>query len=346
MSNHVGKGTLEKFVWLLSILMLLSLITLSCKPNGFRINPGIQGKKLTEIELPSTTPQARGVQVDKQNKIAYVVDEHNGELVKVNVDSTDENFKDAKMIASDLLTPTTLVIDWVKNRAYVTREGNDYIVGQPPPKKWNVLTSVSLTNSNQDRRNYVLADNTGQNLVPWQPVGIARGKSGRLYVADLKGMQLIGIDLSKKVWWEIQTQVPRIRAVAVDAAEKYIYYTTSEFAKTVKPTGTLYRVEIGKKGGKVAGPVLIAGRLKSPAGITLSADGKVVYIAEFGRESSNTECKEGQISQVPLEGEFSAPAKVVGECKEMKTPHGIWVDEKTGVMYVVEVESGKLFIFD
>ena len=226
---------MKKLTSLLNVILVLSsIVTGCCGPKTLKT--GIQGSSFYPInfnralKLPANPGFGpRDIQVDAKNETAYVIGEFAGILAKVSIDLTKS--ETVTQVAKNLLVPTALAVDWSGKRAYITREWSaTRRVG------WDVLTSVPLAGG-PGLCNYVLADSTGKTLVPWQPVGIARGKSGRLYIADThpKGKRLIGVDLNlkkpqkKPQWWVIQAGVSDIRAVAVDANEDYVYYTTSQF---------------------------------------------------------------------------------------------------------------------
>jgi DNA-binding beta-propeller fold protein YncE len=289
------------------------------------IDPGSPGfGQIIECLTPVPLNGARGLDLNGDETIAYVVSEFSGELSRVDIDLTSPTFGVVTTIADDLFILSDVDVNKAETFAYVTRGAGP---GDPPTGR-NIVTRVDLVTG----KAVTVTDQLDQ------PTNIVLSQDeAEGYVVDRQQGVLFRVNLATGVVNPIVNGLANPFAVVINQAETFAYVTLCEFHPTSSVPGEIVQIDLTT--GQV---VTTFNGLVSPAGIWINASETRAYVMEFGPEGG---CS-GTLSVVDIDSTSPNYRTITRLLTELCGPHDIRFNAAESVAYVVEVDSRRLIRVD
>jgi len=285
------------------------------------------GAKVNLVNGGPPLDGARGLDLNADETIAYVVSEFSGKLSRVNIDPASPTYGVVTEIADDLLILTNVDVNKNETLAYVTREAGP----KDPPFGRDVVSRVDLTTG----KAITVTDQVGQ---PTNIVLSQDEKEG--YVVDMhfgapgKG-GLYRVNLATGAVTPVATRLNVPYAMAVNQAETLAYLGTLSTGPSGE-TGNLLRIDI--QSGQV---FTVTTETVVVSGITVNADETLAYVTDFGEG----ECM-GQLVVVDIDPASPTYGIVTPLLTGLCGPHDVRLNAAETAAYVVEVDARRLIRVD
>jgi sugar lactone lactonase YvrE len=225
------------------------------------------------------------------------------------------------VIASDLLRPNGLAINRAETAAYVTTEIGYDRTGT------NRLAQVDLTTGEA----VTVSDRMGQ------PTDIALSRDETEgYVVDLGRGELCRMNLEVGSATLIVAGLNLPYPVAVNRAETLAYVVTEPARAGEYPSGDLLSIDL--QTGQVS--AVAAGAIFGATGITLSADERLAFVAEFGHEVG---C-DGSLSIINIDPASTDFGKKTVLVEGLCGAHDVKLNEAETLLYYVEVGASRFSV--
>jgi len=212
---------------------------------------------------------ARGLEINELETDVYVINEFSGELTTVVVDPQSAKFGEAGVVKEDIYVLNDVDINQDETLAYLSRETreDDSPVGQNIVTRLYFETGevVTVVDELTHPTNFVLSQDE---------------KSG--FIVDLAQGGLYEVNLATSVVTPVVYGLKEPFAVAVNRAETMAYVVTVPAQEGEYPQGDLLSVDIAA--GEVT--TVSAEAILGATDITLTSDGRVALVTEFGHVGS------------------------------------------------------------
>jgi hypothetical protein len=263
----------------------------------------------------------RGMDLNQDETLAYVINLYSGELSLVDLDPESPAFSSVRVIREEIYVLSDVTVNEDETLAYLSREAGP----RDPPQGQNVITKlymdsgevVTVVDQFDHPTNFVLTQD-----------------ESRAYVVDLARSGLYELDLGTSIVTPIATGLDEPFAVDIDYLNGYAYVVTKPPTTGDYPLGGLLRIVLGTK--HVTS--VVQDEYLGPTSIALAGEGRLAFITEYGHEG---EC-DGNLSVVNIEtGTVNYMKKFVlvpGLCG----PHDVILNQEETMAYFVEVESSRL----
>lgn len=266
---------------------------------------------------------ARGLEINELETYVYVINEFSGELITVNVDAQSARFGQTGVVKEDIYVLNDVDVNQDETLAYLSRETREdgSSVGQ------NIITRlyfetgevVTVVDELVHPTNFVLSQDE---------------KSG--FIVDLAQGGLFEVNLANSVVKPVVSGLKEPFAVAVNQAETMAYVVTVPAQEGEYPKGDLLSVDIAA--GEVT--TVSAEAILGATDITLTSDGRVALVTEFGHEGS---C-DGSLSVFNVDPDSSAYGEKIVLVSGLCGPHDVKLNRAETLAYFVELDVGRLSV--
>jgi DNA-binding beta-propeller fold protein YncE len=264
---------------------------------------------------------ARGLDLNANQTLAYVVEEFSGELSRVDIDPNSPNFGAVSLVTGDQDVPAHVMITQDENFAYITTQ-------RGPDRGVHSLRRVNLA--------------TGQTITVTQAVELPSGldlndAETYAYVAEPPFGLLSRVNLTTGAVELVASGIPDIFGVRLNPEETRAYVTTSEFGPTSPPPREFLKVDLAS--GSVT---TITTGLVSPTGIWINPSETRAYITEFGEEGDCT----GALSMIDIDSTSPTYGVATRLLTGLCAPHDVRLNVDESIAYIVEVDGKRLIRVD
>ena len=266
---------------------------------------------------------ARGLEINESEKFVYVINEFSGELVTVNIDGQSAEFGEARVVKEDIYVLNDVAINQDETLAYLSRETReaDSPVGQNVVTRLYFETGevVTVVDELAHPTNFVLGQDE---------------KSG--FIVDLAHGSLYEVNLATSVVTPVISGLKEPFGLAVNQAETMAYVVTGPAQEGEYPQGDLLSVDIAT--GEVT--TVSAEAISGATDITLTSDGRVAVVTEFGHVGS---C-DGSLSAFNVDPDSSTYGEKIVLVSGLCGPHDVKLNRAETLAYYVEVDIGRLSV--
>jgi len=265
----------------------------------------------------------RSLEINESETYAYVINEYSGELSVVNIDPESAEFGEAKVVKEDIYVLNDVVINRDETLAYLSREAGE----DDPPVGQNIITRLYLETGD-------VVTVVDQLTRPTNFVLSQDEKRG--FVVDLERGGLYEVNLATSIVKPVVSGLKEPFAVAVNQAETMAYVVTVPAQEGEYPKGDLLSVDIAT--GEVT--TVSAEAILGATDITLTSDGRVALVTEFGHEGS---C-DGSLSVFNVDPDSSAYGEKIVLVSGLCGPHDVKLNRAETLAYFVELDVGRLSV--
>jgi DNA-binding beta-propeller fold protein YncE len=278
------------------------------------------GKVLGRVP-PVQLDGSRGLDLNADATIAYVVEEFSGDLSRVDIDPASPDLGAVSLITCGLDIPAHVMITQDEGYAYATTQ-------RGPDRGVHSVRRVDLSTGQMITVTDALELPTGIDLDDAETYA---------YVTEPPFGRLSRVNLSTGATEAVASGIPDIFGVRLNPAETHAYVTTSVFSPVSPSPREFLRVDLA-----TGQAITIAEGLVSPTGIWINASETLAYLTEFGPEGG---CG-GALDKVDIDPASSTYGMVTRLLTGLCGPHDVRLGADESTLYVVEVDGKRLFRVD